>query len=108
MEKIPLKNAMILWDDKTKEIMVVNHANRSNHGSHLPMSDGACWTAWSQASSQERLLRLYRIGVRLAIDWDIPMEFIEIQFLKIPEYTKHMNAFSDYFCDSGVTPLALK
>ena len=98
---------MILWDDKTKEVMVVNHPNIHNEGKHLPMSDGACWTAWREASTKDRLLRLYRLAVRLSISWDIPMEFIEKEFLGIPEYKNHMNQFSDFFCDHDGYALSL-
>ena len=85
--------------------MVVNHPNIHNEGNHLPMSYGACWKEWKEASTEDLLSRLYRLAVRLSIDWDIPMEFIEKEFLNIPEYKKHMNQFSVFLCEGGKRPL---
>jgi hypothetical protein len=102
MKTIPIKNAMILWDNETKEVMVVNHPARNKEGNYLPMSDGACWFSWKHESTQNQLLMLYRIAIRLAVDFDIPLENIEAQFLKIPEYKNHITKKVSDLCGQEI------
>jgi len=84
---------MILWDDKTKEVMVVQHPPKNKEGNHLPMSDGACWSHWRNHTTEEQIAMLYRIGMILALNFDIPTETIHEAFCNVVDYREHM---SDY------------
>ena len=66
---IPLKHAMIAWNRADSypryfqpgKIMVIPHPDKQGLCNHLrlQMTTGACWTAWSKWTKQQRLLQLY-------------------------------------------------
>jgi len=85
--KIPLNEAMVLWTYETREVRVVKHPARAKD---QEMSDGACYSDWRKQSKEGQLAWLYRIAMKLALFYNIPIEHINEEFQKVPEFKKHL------------------